>query len=100
VITAATHYGASCPATEVDRDRWLVCGTTWQTLQDNSTAAPTAENFNVTPSGTNLQLQGVCGVATSAPYTLGYSATSTTFSLIIADPSIPGEGRVDVYTLQ
>jgi hypothetical protein len=101
VLAAATYYGASCPS-EVERDRWLVCGTNWQTLQDYSTnGGPemgAADNFNVTQSGTNLQLQGVCGVTESI--TFGYSATSTTISFYIPTPNTTGEGRVDVYTLQ
>jgi hypothetical protein len=102
VLATATYYGSTCPSPEVDRDRWLVCGTTWQTLQDFSTngGSPmsTADNFNVTKSGTSLQLQGVCGV--TASYTFSYSATPTTLSLYIPGANTPGEGRVDVYTLQ
>lgn len=102
VLATATYYGSTCPTPEVDRDRWLVCGTTWQTLQDytmnGGTEMSAADDFNVTQNGTSLQLQGVCGV--TASYTFGYSATPTTISLYIATPNTQGEGRVDVYTLQ
>jgi hypothetical protein len=102
VLTTATYYGSTCPSPEVDRDRWLVCGTSWQTLQANATnGGPetiNAYDFNVTQSGMSIQLQGVCGLTTS--YTLGYSATTTTLSLYIPTPNTNGEGRVDVYTLQ
>jgi hypothetical protein len=104
VLATATYYG-TCPGTEVDRDRWLVCGTNWQTLQDSAmNGGPemaAADNFNVTPSGgTSITLQGVCGIPTTTSYTFGYSATPTTLSLYIATPNTTGEGRVDVYTLQ
>jgi len=103
VLAAATYYGMACPSPEVDRDRWLVCGTTWQTFQDYATNGgpemTTAYNFNVTQSsGTNITLQGVCGITT--PYTFGYSTTPTTITFYIPTPNTPGEGRVDVYTLQ
>jgi hypothetical protein len=102
VLATATYYGSTCPPQEVDRDRWLVCGTNWQTLQDYSNNGgpemTAADNFNVTRSGTSLQLQGVCGQTMS--YTFGYSAAPTTLSLYIPSPNTNGEGRVDVYTLQ
>jgi hypothetical protein len=102
IIASETYYGATCPASETDRPRWLVCGTTWQTLQDSTTSGGTeminADNFNVTQNGTALTLQGVCGVTSS--YTFGFSAAPTTLTLYIGTPNSPGEGRVDVYALQ
>lgn len=104
IVASETYYGATCPASETDRPRWLVCGTTWQTFQDTTMSGGTemtgADNFNVTQNGTNLMLQGVCGVPMTTSYTFGYSATPTTLSLYIGNPNAPGEGRVDVYTLQ
>lgn len=102
VLATATYYGATCPPPEVDRDRWLVCGTTWQTLQDFSTNGgpemSNADDFNVTQSGTSLQVQGVCGITQA--FTFGFSSTPTTISFYIPTPNTTGEGRVDVYTLQ
>lgn len=104
VIASETYYGATCPGPETDRPRWLVCGTNWQTLQDSTLGGGTeminADNFNVTQNGTTLTLQGVCGVPMTTSYTFGFSATPTTLSLFIGNPSAPGEGRMDVYTRQ
>ena len=100
-MTAATYYGSACPQPEQDRNKWLVCGTTWQTVQENNTnGTPTDHWFdlNVTISGTTLQLQGVCGFTQSISFP--YDATPTTLTLYVGGSTTPGEGRVDVYTRQ
>lgn len=101
VMTAATYYGSTCPAPEQDRNKWLVCGTTWQTVQENNTNGTTTDHWydlNVTSSGTMVQLQGVCGFTQSISFP--YDATPTTLTLYVGGSTTPGEGRVDVYTRQ
>lgn len=101
VMTSAVYYGTNCPAAEQDRNKWLVCGSTWQTVQENDTNGTPMENWynlNVTASGMTLQLQGVCGFTQSL--TFQYDATPNTISLFVGGSTTPGEGRVDVYTRQ
>ena len=100
LLALSTFYGSPCPSQEQDRDTWLVCGTTWQHVQE-STAQGTVTvnnyNFNVNPSGSNLMLQGICGFTMTA--TFGYDATPTTLTLYVSGAGT-GSGRVDVYNKQ
>lgn len=101
LMTSATYYGMNCPQPEQDRNEWLVCGTTWQTVQESTATGAPKDNWfdlNVTATGTTLQLQGVCGFTQSISFP--YDATPTTLTLYVGGSTTPGEGRVDVYTRQ
>jgi hypothetical protein len=99
VLVAATYYGP-CPAAEQDRFSWLVCGSSWQTVEDFTTAGTTTTrqgNVSITATGTSLNAQFTCGATGSVTY--GYDATPTTLTLYVPDPG-GTTGRVDTYTRQ
>jgi hypothetical protein len=102
-MTSATFYGPDCPATEQDQNTWLVCGSTWQTVQVSNTEGQgtTVNTFdlNVLKSGSSLRLQVTCG-GSNEMLIFPYSATATTLSLYISQGASAGTGRIDVYTLQ
>jgi len=101
LLALSTFYGSPCPSSEQDRDTWLVCGSTWQHVQESTSAMGTTlnnYNFNVNPTGTSLQLQGVCGFTQMA--TIQYDATPTTLTLFVGGGAGAGTGRVDVYNKQ
>ena len=102
MLQAEVFYGASCPPAEQDRNTWLICGSTWQTVQELTPQGGPVQthwyNFNVTHSGANLTLNGVCGFNSTAP--IQYDATPTTLTLYVGGGTGPGTGRVDRYVLQ
>ena len=102
VLASETYYGSPCLSPEQDRNTWLVCGSTWQTVQEytpqGGTATLNTYNLNVTGNGTTLQLQGLCGFTQTA--TFQYDATPTTLTLYVGGGTMPGQGRVDLYTRQ
>ena len=104
VLTSSTFFGSPCtPGGGQDRDTWLVCGSTWQTAQEHlgqgGPVSFNAYNLNVTPSGTSLQLDVLCGLPQMTTLSYPYDATPTSLTLYVGGGGA-GSGRVDVFTRQ
>jgi hypothetical protein len=102
-LQSEVFYGPNCPAAEEDRNIWLICGSSWQTVQEFTPVGMATQthwyNFTVTQTGgPNLNLAGVCGFTSTAP--LMYDATPSTLTLYVGGGTTPGTGRVDTYVRQ
>jgi hypothetical protein len=98
LLQSETFYGSPCSTPEQNRNTWLVCGSTWQTVQEHTPqgGSPQLSTFdlNVTHTGTNLQLQVLCGLPQMMTLNFPYDATPTTLTLYVSSQ------QVDVYALQ
>jgi hypothetical protein len=96
VLVASTYHG-TCPAAEVDRFTWLVCGRSWQTVEEATTGGTTTTrhgNVTVTATGASLNAQFTCGATGGITY--GYDASPTTLTLYV--PGVAANsGRVDTF---
>jgi hypothetical protein len=100
VLTASTYFGA-CPSPETDRITWLICGSSWQTVQESTLNGMTTDaylNAFVSTSGSRASIDLVCGQMTMA--TFGYDATPTTLTLYQPSAGNAAIGRVDTFTRQ
>jgi hypothetical protein len=100
VLTSSTWYGP-CPPAESDRITWLVCGSTWQTVQEgtiNDDTSTTHTDAHVTSSGSLLTIDFNCG--NTGTVTIGYDASPTMLVLYFAGTGGVTQGRVDTFTRQ
>lgn len=98
VLTSSTYYGP-CPAPETDRITWLICGSSWQTLQEstlNGSTTSTHLNAVVSTSGSRATFDLNCGL--TEMMTFGYDATTTTLTLYQPSGTSASVGRVDTFT--
>jgi len=100
VLTSSTFYGP-CPAPETDRITWLICGNSWQTVQESTLSAMTTNTFLnafVSTSGSQANINLNCGQMLMT--TFGYDATPTTLTLYQPSGGDASIGRVDKFTRQ